>query len=51
MKTEKEIMETLKRLKEDQLTQGQITERKNIARKATQTTLEWILEEKEKLPY
>jgi hypothetical protein len=49
MRTEKEIRETLDKLKKERLTGGPYLEKTNIAWHAAKQALEWILEETETL--
>ena len=43
MRSEQEIQKTLETLARELVTEGPLSERKNIARIATKQTLEWVL--------
>jgi hypothetical protein len=45
MRTEQEIKKRLENLEKERETEGPFTERKNIARKAAEQALQWVLEE------
>jgi hypothetical protein len=47
MKTEREIIELLEKLKNQRLNNGPFSERKNIALQAAIQMLKWVLEEEE----
>jgi len=49
MRTEQEIKRQLEDLEKERETEEPFTERKNIARKATQQALQWVLEETDSL--
>ena len=49
MRTEQEIRERLQRLEKERESEGPFTEYENIARKAAQQALKWILEETDNL--
>jgi len=49
MKTEQEIKKRLETLEKEREIEGPFIERKNIARKAAEQALQWILEETDSL--
>jgi len=49
VKTEEEIRKRLELLDKERETEGPFIEQKNIARKATQQALRWVLEETDNL--
>lgn len=49
MRTEQEIRKRLKELENDALNKGPFREYENVAMKAAKQTLEWVLEDTEKL--